>query len=86
MDYFYIAGWIAVYIVLCASIYIASYHVKTIARVVVTLWLGLMCLICLRISVLFLETDFSTSAFWRLWKLIEKKIVEYYFMQTGTDL
>jgi len=90
MNIAYELGWLFIFILLFCGFYSASFHIKKILRVVSVVVLALFVLICLRLSVLLFditqELDLNSSAFFKLWGMMEDSMRSYYKQKTGTEL
>jgi hypothetical protein len=90
MNIAYELGWLFVFILLICSLYYASFHLKKILRIVAVISLSLVALICLRISVLLFDItqglDLNSSAFFKLWGMMEDSMRSYYKQKTGMEL
>ena len=90
MNIAYELGWLFILILLIVSIYYASFHVKQIIRFITVVLLAISIWIILRLGVLIMEfasdVDWNTSAFSRLWELLENTMRDYYKHKTGMEL
>lgn len=90
MNIAYELGWLFILIILILSIYYASFHIKQILRFTAVVLLAMSIWIILRLGVLIMEVtwdvDWNTSAFSRIWDLLENTMRDYYKHKTGMDL
>lgn len=90
MNIAYELGWLFILILLIVSIYYASFHIKQILRFMAVALLAISIWVILRLGVLIMEAtwdvDWNTSAFSRIWELLENTMRDYYKHKTGMDL
>ncbi len=86
----YELGWLFVFILLSISLYYASFHIKRILRICAVVSLAFISWVILRLGVLIMQitwdVDWNSSAFIKIWNMLEQSMRTYYREKTGMEL